>query len=212
MEIPVNVTLLVFISSTLSAGAGAFLGSYLGKKGENLATREDLNDLVKQVQAVTSATKEIEAKISGDLWDRQRRWEGKRDALFDATKSLSAVENHFGMFREVVDFGLSKQPPEEQLNLKLFETVKRYSEAKDMLDEAILLVDMICDEPTIAALREVKKVADQKGERLVTKDVEGADALQRKYYRTLYDFKCALRAELGINIVVMPESSEASRQ
>jgi len=36
------------------------------KKGENLATHEDLDKLVVQVRAVTTTTKEIEAKISTD--------------------------------------------------------------------------------------------------------------------------------------------------
>jgi hypothetical protein len=74
-------------------GAGAYLGSYLKRKGENLATHEDIDKLVDQVAAVTTTTKEIEAKISRDLWDRQKHWEAKRDILFDAAKRLHDVEN-----------------------------------------------------------------------------------------------------------------------
>ncbi len=62
MGVPVDMGLVVFVSSGLSAGAGAFIGSYLMKKGENLATHEDINKLVDQVKSVTQATKEIEAK------------------------------------------------------------------------------------------------------------------------------------------------------
>jgi hypothetical protein len=46
------------------AAVGAYLGSYLKKKGENLATHEDIDKLVKQVSAVTVATKQIEARIN----------------------------------------------------------------------------------------------------------------------------------------------------
>jgi hypothetical protein len=201
--------LVVFVSAGLSAGAGAFIGSYLKKKGENLATHEDINKLVDQVKSVTQATKEIEAKISGELWDRQRHWEAKRDALLGAVKSLSSVDKHFSLFRETVDYGLKNGPPEEQLNRKLFEVVKDYSEARDMLDEAVLLVDMLCGEATIRTLREARKLAGQRSEQLVNKDVDGADALKKRYYRSLYDFKCALRSELGI-AVITPQSSESS--
>ena len=55
----------------------AYLGSYLKKKGENLATHEDIDKLLAQVTAVTQATKEIEAKISVDVWERQKKWEIK---------------------------------------------------------------------------------------------------------------------------------------
>jgi hypothetical protein len=143
-------------------------------------THEDINKLVDQVKSVTQATKEIEAKISGELWDRQRHWEAKRDALLGAVKSLSSVDKHFSLFRETVDYGLKNGPPEEQLNRKLFEVVKDYSEARDMLDEAVLLVDMLCGEATIRTLREARKLAGQRSEQLVNKDVDGADALKKR--------------------------------
>jgi hypothetical protein len=66
-----------------------FFVSYAKKSGENLATKEDLKNLVEQVKAVTQATKEIEARISGDLWDKQKRWELKRDILLDTAKALN---------------------------------------------------------------------------------------------------------------------------
>ncbi|MGB8064673.1 MAG: hypothetical protein WCF26_22495 [Candidatus Sulfotelmatobacter sp.] len=201
----IDMGLVGFVSS----GAGAFIGSYLKKKGENIATHEDISKLVDQVRSVTQATKEIEAKISGELWDRQRHWEAKRDSLLSAVKSLSSVDSHFSLFRETVDFGLKNKPPEEELNRKLFEAVKGYSEAQDMLDEAVLLVDMICGETTVLALREVRKLVGQRSELLVKKDVDGADALKKRYYRSLYDFKSALRSELGI-VVITPQDSESS--
>jgi hypothetical protein len=48
---------LFWLVTLICAAAGAYLGSYLKKKGENLATKEDIAEL-------TRATKEIEAKIS----------------------------------------------------------------------------------------------------------------------------------------------------
>jgi hypothetical protein len=62
-----------FIVWGLSILVGAFVGylaGYMKKKGENLATKEDLDDLVKQVSAVTQATKAIEAKITDQMWNR----------------------------------------------------------------------------------------------------------------------------------------------
>ena len=73
------------------AGAGAYLGSYLKKKGENLATHEDIDKLVIQMSAVTKATKEIETQISDIAWSRQRRWEVTKDTLFELVKALGDV-------------------------------------------------------------------------------------------------------------------------
>ena len=76
----------------LAGFIGSYLGAYFKKKGENLATREDIDILVDQVRAVTTATKQIEAKISGDVWDRQKRWELKRDLLFDAARTIAPAQ------------------------------------------------------------------------------------------------------------------------
>ena len=70
---PVENLILWAFTTLGSAFLGSYLGAYLKKKGENLATHEDLSHLVKQMQAVTMATKEIEAKTSNEVWDRQRR-------------------------------------------------------------------------------------------------------------------------------------------
>lgn len=77
----------------IASGVGAFIGSYARKKGENLATHEDVDKLVQQMSAVTQATKEIEAKISNDLWERQRKWDVKREALFETIKTLGTVQD-----------------------------------------------------------------------------------------------------------------------
>ena len=80
------------LSTLVAAFIGFYLGSYLKKKGENLATHEDITKLVDQASAVTTATKEIEAKISDEVWARQRKWEVRRDAVFEALKELATVQ------------------------------------------------------------------------------------------------------------------------
>jgi predicted alpha/beta-fold hydrolase len=67
---------IVWLVVTLGGSfGGSYLGAYFKKKGENLATHEDIDKLVEQVGAVTKTTKEIEAKISDEVWDRQRKRE-----------------------------------------------------------------------------------------------------------------------------------------
>jgi hypothetical protein len=80
------------LTTLASAFAGSFLGGYLKKKGENLATHEDIHKLVDQMTAVTNATKQIEARISLDVWSRQQRWEVQKSALLDSLKELASAE------------------------------------------------------------------------------------------------------------------------
>ncbi|HEX7728941.1 MAG TPA: hypothetical protein VF392_07890 [Terracidiphilus sp.] len=63
-----------------------FFGSYAAKKGENLATKED-------IAQITKSQEEIKAQISDKAWDRQRQWEMKRDAVFEVMRELGQLEN-----------------------------------------------------------------------------------------------------------------------
>jgi hypothetical protein len=62
MPLPTLSQVWFWVFTTVFAGAGAYLGSYLKKKGENLATHEDLNKLIVELRATTEATKSIEAE------------------------------------------------------------------------------------------------------------------------------------------------------
>ena len=63
-----------------------FIGSYASKKGENLATKEDIAQLTKIAEG-------IKAEISDKVWDRQKQWEMRRDAVSDAWRALRELES-----------------------------------------------------------------------------------------------------------------------
>jgi hypothetical protein len=123
--------------SFISGCAGAFLGAYLKKKGENLATREDIHDVVTQVSAVTEVTKQIEAKISNDLWLRQTHFQIKRDALFEAMKELAMAEYRLGSLARA--FALAGVPGETKK-----EIVDRWNETSAAFSRAKLLAVLVC--------------------------------------------------------------------
>jgi hypothetical protein len=83
----------IAVTTFVAGGVGAYLGSYLKKKAENFATHEDIGKLVEQMAAVTQTTKEIEAKISNDVWSRQKRWEVQQTALLGTLRDLAAAES-----------------------------------------------------------------------------------------------------------------------
>jgi hypothetical protein len=83
------------ISWALSLLAALFVGgfakSYMVRKGENLATHEDIEKLVQQVQAVTRATEDIKASISTEAWTRQLRKEACYEMLRQLPKMNEAM-------------------------------------------------------------------------------------------------------------------------
>ena len=76
----------------LASGIGAFVGSYLRKKGEHRAIHEDLDKIVEQLRQTTKATEEIKAQISGDLWVRQRRRELQLEILKEMNSLFAKVK------------------------------------------------------------------------------------------------------------------------
>lgn len=77
------IGLLYAALSLLGGWFGGFFGAYFSKKGENLATKED-------IAQITRVTKDIEAKISNDVWTRQRNWDMRREAAFGLVKELGS--------------------------------------------------------------------------------------------------------------------------
>jgi hypothetical protein len=84
------------------------LKGYAGKKGETLATHEDIEKIVAQVQAVTQATKEIEAKISDQSWSRQRLVSLKTEKAFEMMKNFGSMDQ---LLSDVLGCALERRKP-----------------------------------------------------------------------------------------------------
>jgi hypothetical protein len=65
--------------------------AYAGEKAKNLARKEDLEKILAEVRAVTITQKEIESKISSDMWGCQWRLNQTRDAYAGLLRALSGV-------------------------------------------------------------------------------------------------------------------------
>ncbi len=131
--------------TTIGAWFAAYLGSYFRKKGENLATHEDIDKLVDQVRAVTTTTKEIEAKISNEVWDRQKRWELKRDVLFELVKTIpgafDALTSLHSIFQSEKDAAAKGSEPR---TTKRLEVMANWMKAASEFEGAILLAALVC--------------------------------------------------------------------
>jgi hypothetical protein len=208
VSIPVDLTLAIFVSSSLSAGAGAFLGSYLKKKGENLATKEDLDDLVEQVRAVTTTTKEIEASISNEVWDRQRQWELKRDAVYSVLQAIAAADD------AIVD--LVNVLGSEQLNeLETFEKLLSLTWAKsyeslENLGQKRALALIICERGLTDVVLDIKKAVQNIMMELHAGKPDAYSLRAAKLGKDMVLAYALGRLELGIAAPSTRQSSESS--
>ncbi|WP_153130494.1 hypothetical protein [Dechloromonas hortensis] len=67
---------------------GSYFGSYAKRKAENLATKEDFDELLSQVKKTTEETEKIKTDISRVSWVDQQRWTLKRELYMELLDSL----------------------------------------------------------------------------------------------------------------------------
>lgn len=137
----------------LAAGLAGYLGGYFKKKGEDRAIQENFNELLRQTVETTERTKGIEAKISTDVWSRQKRWELKREVLFEATKRVALVVDRLKTLANVLQTELKnpgvKAPDWAQMKIDANE---KWFEATAGLDESRIFVGVSCSKNTLDAL------------------------------------------------------------
>lgn len=81
----------------------SYLQAYLKEKGKRLATKEDIDNVVVQVRAVTKETELIKAEITGGLWQRQWQLAQKRDSysrLIDALENIQVLRSAIRMAKD----------------------------------------------------------------------------------------------------------------
>jgi hypothetical protein len=184
-------------TSLVFAGIGSYVGSYLKRKGENLATHEDLDKLVEQVASVTQTTKSIEAAISDDVWNKQKRWELKREVLFEAAKRLAEVDDALSYLTSVYQF--AHQHPAMNLSDNQSKVRERWIKATASIDETKLLVEIVCGNETIAAFENFVPLAQRIAVEVVGKDPEAFAKSKESFFENLIVAKAAIRKELGFD-------------
>jgi hypothetical protein len=88
-RIPLTFYIVAFGLSLL----GAFLGSYIKRKGEHLATKEEFDDLLTQVRKTTQATEQIRATLSSKVWFSQQQWVIREKHYVDLLRHVWLLRN-----------------------------------------------------------------------------------------------------------------------
>ena len=197
----------------VQGGGGAYFGAYLKKKGENLATHEDIDKVLVEVRATTQATKEIEAKISDEVWDRQKRWELKRNTSLEMIKRIAAMDDALTSYKSFVDLDNKRVPEGGELDAHWAEqklnTTRAWNKAASDFDETRAIVDAICSP-------EVKKAADHLA--IFTKlvavqlsklEIQQWPRYQMEAFERIKKAKAATRKEPGLNLITS-QSNESS--
>ncbi len=175
----------------LVGGFGGYLAGYMKKKGENLATREDIDK-------VFAETKRIEAKISDEVWDRQRRWELKRDLMLDTIKRIAAAKDALTRLHAVgMTDKQSNSPDTDERAAKRTRVYSAWNDAADRLDESIFLLDMACGGETVRAVGDLDMFTRRLSVLIHDGKPEAYLESAEQYGAKLNAVRSAMRKEIG---------------
>lgn len=200
--------ILAFLSA-IGGWIGGYLGAYAMKKGENLATKEDFNDLKTQTADLTRVTEEIKDKISFDTWDRQKRWELKQGVLFEATRRITEVDDSLMTLDSAIKIGprFDHNQTWEKSKAKKLE---RWAKAISALDETRFFVTVVCGKETINAVDNYATLAMQIGAAFED-DAEAYAKQCKELMRRMLVSRLAIRKELGFETLPMYQSVGSSQ-
>jgi hypothetical protein len=165
-----------------------FFNSYAAKKGENLATKEDIAQLTKIAEG-------IRAEISDKVWDRQKQWEMRRDVVFEVLRSLGQYDN--ALLELCVAYSTSIEDVDSAMTSRL-EKGGNWNRIGANLDGTGFLVVAICGDTLYKALS-----AYLKGTRAVANDIlngkpERYTASQGDRANQIKALRAAVRKELNM--------------
>jgi len=93
-------------------GLGLYFRSYLSKKAENLATKEDVSEITKQVES-------MKATIGAQLYIHQVRYQNELNILMDLSEKLVALRDSAHSLRPVLDYVDSRETENERKQKRL---------------------------------------------------------------------------------------------
>lgn len=138
----------------LVAGLSAYFGSYLRKKSEYRAAREEFATLKQQLIETTQSVEEIKLSLAGKGWVRQQHWSHREKHYLELLSRLwtlmfcsEALYSYLGRGGNHDD-----SDHKEQYERKL---IYQRSEALDALMHAIGPAAVFLPEPAMKSLREI---------------------------------------------------------
>jgi hypothetical protein len=202
------VLMLLLVINILVMILTAFFRGYGTKKGKNLATKEDLQNVLIQVKAVTRSTEEIKTELSELTWSKQRQWDMKRDAALDVMKIFGEMEqllNHIFHIRNPDTIAKSLVNPEMQKkHIQSYEdALKQYLEAIRKFWQARETIGLVFSESVSRQMDAVQNALALLAALLGDDSPTGpaAKAAQRDILRREQKLVTdALRKELGIQM------------
>jgi len=123
----------LFVASLVGAAAGAFFK----RIGEDFAAQQS-------IQKLTATVENIKAAISDDVWNRQRQWELKRDAIQDAIRAHADLESALVNLNSCLSgyLSISEKGLTDKTDAEVSAAIQRFRNSRTSFRSAHLIADL----------------------------------------------------------------------
>ena len=141
MERIILGALCVLLAYVAGLFGRSFLPSHMQETDKNLATKDDIQELARQMKILAQTTKELEARISIGVWSQQQRWDVQKMALLESLKELATAETF--LVRLVHVFADTKDHP-QGWEARRKEANEKYAGAINNFWRTQLAMEIVC--------------------------------------------------------------------
>jgi hypothetical protein len=186
------------------SGIAAYYGAYFKKRGEDQAMKEGFAEVLRQTAETTRTTKAIEAKITDEVWDRQKRWELKRDILLQALKRITAVDDTLTNLKSFMELDANRLPQggelDSQWEQRKLDMIQGWHRACTDLDETCGIVDAICSFELKVPFDDLSKYTKFVASHLSRGALQRWAELQMEMWNRMKRARTSIRKELELNV------------
>jgi hypothetical protein len=175
------VYLLIVALSLVSGALGAFLGAYLKRRGENLATKADFDSLIDQLRTQTQEVEQIKSEISRAGWLHQRRWDLKRELYWNLLETLEELKQKGRWLHEAVRPYWGPDPEAE----RLVNGFAKHMQERGTVDKLLALkgvAGIILTEPAVTALEGLSREYNLAVDRILRSERPAEESLRFAQY------------------------------
>ena len=83
----------IWLITFVMFAAAIFIKSYISSRSKTYATKQDLNEITRQLKHTTKITEEIKADISKGVWLQQQVWEFKKQIYTQLLENLFELQS-----------------------------------------------------------------------------------------------------------------------
>jgi hypothetical protein len=193
----------------VGAALAAYFGAYFKRRGEDKAMNDGFKEVLRQARETTDATKRIEARITDEMWDRQKRWEMKRDFIFGAANSVGKMHGQIVELDSAYKTERRMNATDREQSDLTARVGKQWTDAMIELGNVMTLSSVVCGDEMAIQFKDFTTAIINHGEAIMSKGEDFVPQRASDYGKQVNTVYQAMKKELAKPLATS-QSNESS--